>query len=123
MPPRDLSACRALIACANAVEIIDLSEYLEMRGWASPSVSDSAALALKTLLAESHRYSLAVIATRHSDTGAADLLSWCISAAFPVILINGTTRTVSRPNIAMVSRPYLDRDLDRAMDALTLGHP
>lgn len=119
MPPRDLTQKRALIACGNPIEAIDVSEYLVTQGWASSNICKTGAEAIIELLDPTQGYALLIIALPPSDADAARLATLGVEAGCRVLVIDlKSTIPAHGGDIAFVSRPFADADLNAALGAL-----
>lgn len=118
MSPRDLGQSRVLIACPNPIETIDISEYLETRGWVSPVMVSSASEGAHLLDTRTELFALTVLATPQSDPASTQVIRMCANEDCPIIVVDAAVSTAHAGHIAMLSRPFIDADLDDALTSL-----
>ena len=111
---------RALIAGDQVVEVLDLGNYLEVKGWTMVHTATAAPVAGQMLRRAQRPYDLIIVALRQDKPGAQDLLHSAMVTVSAVVVINGSGSSLRGPQVAFVSRPYGDRDLDMAITRLAL---
>ena len=123
MTPRDLSARRALVIGRNAVEIMDVDEYLCSHGWAEAHVVADIAAGVEALANAVRPFDLVVLAAPHADPSGVALIRSCVDEACPVIVINGALATTQAGQVVLLNRPFMDSDLETALRSLGLSTP
>ncbi|MEL7090570.1 MAG: hypothetical protein AAFN94_02430 [Pseudomonadota bacterium] len=111
---------RALIAGDQLVEVLDLGNYLEISGWTVVHTATDASVAGELLRTVQSPYDVVIVALRQDQPAARTLLNKAVVTGSAVIVINGSGSNLRGPQIAFVSRPYGDRDLDAAFARLAL---
>jgi hypothetical protein len=119
MTPRDLSTRAALIAGTNAIENMDVSEYLSLRGWALIQ-AQSVAQALDVIAQTRRTIDLAIVFRSDAGPGVSEFVRTCVSRDIRLIFVNGTRKTLIAGKVVMLDRPFVDHDLDAAFAALGL---
>lgn len=119
MPPRDFAQFRALLACSNPIEAMDVSEYLAALGWGSSVVRNTGATAMNELSQPSQRFALIVVAVPPSDPDAARLVTFGVDTDCPVLVMDVSAAVADQGGkVVCLSRPYIDADLNAALSAL-----
>ena len=119
MTPRDLSRRAALVVGTNAVEIMDIEEYLTLCGWVSPLIAQSFGEAEHVL--ESATVHLVIMLLPQGHPDAAAFVRTCMNKEVGLIIMNGARTTVLAGQVIMLARPFVDADLDEALKALGLA--
>jgi len=120
MNPRDLSQRKALVVGNNAVEVMDIDEYLLGRGWAATVVVDSVLDGIATIERMSRPFDLVVLAAPHTNPVALGLIRLCVDEECPVVVVNGALATAQPGQVVLLTRPFIDSDLDQALSGLGL---
>ncbi len=121
MTPRDLSRRAALVVGTNAVEIMDIEEYLTLCGWVSPAIARSFGEAEHLLDTASGAIHLVIMLLPQAHPDAAAFVRTCMNKEIGLIIMNGARTTVLAGQVIMLARPFVDTDLDDALEALGLA--
>lgn len=121
MTPRDMTDRAALIVGTNAVEIMDIEEYLSLCGWSSATIVDTYQSAVQAVESGDRPLRLAINLLPHADAKAKTFISSCMRNDIGLILLNGERTTVLAGKVIMLARPFVDQDFDDALQALGLS--
>ena len=113
----DTPSHTALVIGDQSVEVMDLSDYLDVSGWQRVRVARDAHAA-QAALAQGEPFDLIVLSLPHADPDTQVLLRAVLSTDAAIILINGARPLMRGPRIVGVTRPYSDEDLTAAVVAL-----
>jgi hypothetical protein len=120
MSPRDIGHKRALIACNDPIESLDLAEYAKTRGWAGPLIVGMAQQAVIAIESRDEPFGLVLLAAASSDQTTLSVIRLCRTEGCPVIVFDGPGAFADEGPVAFINRPYTDEDLDAALQML--GH-
>lgn len=120
MNPRDLRPRRALVIGKNAVELMDIEDFLRARGWFAPIITEDVDNAARLLADTVEAFHLVIVAAPHANPQAVALIRSCVDEACPVLVINGASATAQPGQVVLMTRPFSDADLDEALTALGL---
>lgn len=118
MSPRDIGQQRALIVSSDPIETLDLVEYLRARGWASPVVVGMAQEALNAIETRTEHFALLLLAVSPTHPASGAIIRRCRSDGSAVVLFDGAHSLADQGSVAVVDRPFTDRDLDAALAML-----
>lgn len=122
MSPRDIGQQRALIVSSDPIETLDLVEYLRARGWASPVVVGMAQEALNAIETRTEHFALLLLAVSPTHPASGAIIRRCrsdgSSDGSAVVLFDGAHSLADQGSVAVVDRPFTDRDLDAALAML-----
>ena len=123
MSPLDYSALKALIIGNNVIEVMDVDEYLRDLGWCEAHVAADIDAGVAALGNAMRPFDLVVLAAPHANPAGAAFLRLCADEACPVIVINGALATAQAGRVVLVSRPFVDSDLENALRCLRPSLP
>ncbi|WP_299297605.1 hypothetical protein [uncultured Tateyamaria sp.] len=121
MTPRDLSRQSALVVGTNAVEIMDIEEYLTLSGWSTPVIAQAFDEAERILERADGAIHLVIVLLPQGHPDAAAIIRTCISLGIGLIVMNGARTKLVDGQVIMLTRPFVERDLDEALHALGLA--
>ena len=121
MNPRDLRPRRALVIGKNAVELMDIDEYLRARDWFAPAIAEDVDSAARLLADSGEPFHLVILAAPHANPRAVSLIRFCVDEACPILVIDGASATAQPGRVVLMARPFIDADLDEALMALGLA--
>ncbi|MEM8824456.1 MAG: hypothetical protein AAGF30_12660 [Pseudomonadota bacterium] len=114
-------ANRALIVSLEAIEAIDIDEFLVAKGWDPSVVVQTADQARRMLMLSEQTmqaFSLAVFGLNANSPDLGPFLDICAEQAVRVLHLNGETKLEPADNISTLARPFTTQDLDASLRAL-----
>ncbi|WP_299695031.1 hypothetical protein [uncultured Tateyamaria sp.] len=99
---------------------MDIDEYLRGHGWSATMIVDGVSQAVRAFERLARPFDLVVLAAPHTDPAALSFIRSCTEEGCPVIVVNGALATAQPGQIVLMTRPFIDSDLDEAMSTLGL---
>lgn len=121
MNPRDISTRQAMIIGRNAVEVMDVNEFLCSQNWSASQIVSDIPAGRYVMRSYRRPFDLVVLSASHANPEGAAFIRSCLDEGCPMIVVNGSLAMTQAGRVVLVTRPFIDTDLIAALSELQLA--